>query len=65
MDEWEKQEKNQIEEYKKNPFINVADAFNRAMIGDWNALNRGGCLIRIVTVLVIISGLITFLYLNK
>ncbi len=62
MDEWEKQEKRQIEEYKKKPFINFADSINRAVIGDWNALTRGGCLARILTTLVVIGGLLAFLY---
>ncbi|AKG34346.1 hypothetical protein [Paenibacillus durus] len=62
MDNREEQEKKQIEEYKKNPFINFADSINRSVIGDLGALTRGGCLVRIVTTLVIIGGLLVFLF---
>jgi hypothetical protein len=58
MDNWEKQEKDKFEEYKRKPFINFADSINRAEIGDWNVLAKGGCL----TTIVIIVGLLLFLY---
>ncbi|QJC53908.1 hypothetical protein HGI30_21860 [Paenibacillus albicereus] len=51
-----------MEEYKKKPFITFSDAFNRATIGDWNALTKGSCLFRIITTLVIIGGLAALLY---
>lgn len=64
MDIREDYEKKQMEEYKKKPFINLADSMNRATMGDLGALTRGGCLIRILTVVVIIGGLLLFLLLK-
>ncbi|WP_157259344.1 hypothetical protein [Paenibacillus sp. GM2] len=40
MDNWEKQEKDKFEEYKRKTFIIFADSINRAEIGDWNVLVR-------------------------
>lgn len=54
MNDWEKQEKDKLGEYKRKPFINFADSMNRAEIGDWNALAKGGFL----TTFVIIVGLL-------
>ncbi|MBS5914364.1 hypothetical protein P4H94_31365 [Paenibacillus macerans] len=58
MDKWEKQEKISLKSMKRKPFINFADSMNRAEIGDWNALAKGGYL----TTIVIIVGLLLFLY---
>ena len=60
--EKEKQDKRKIEEYKKNPTINLADSINRSMIGDPGELTRGGCLARVITTVIII-GIIAFLFL--
>lgn len=62
MGNWERQEKRQIEEYRKRPFINLSDSINRAEIGNWNALTSGDCLVKILTTLVIVGGLLAFLY---
>lgn len=56
MNMWEKQEKDQLKEYQRKPFINFADSMNRAEIGDWDALAKGG----FWTTLVIIVGLLLF-----
>ncbi len=53
---WEKQEKEKFKEYQRKPFINFADSMNRAEIGDWDALAKGGFL----PTLVIIVGLLLF-----
>ncbi|MBU3154944.1 DUF6366 family protein [Clostridium estertheticum] len=55
-----REDKRKIEEYKKNPLTNVADAMNRSMIGDLSQLTKGGCLTRIITT-VIILGIVFFL----
>ncbi|HEY4391862.1 MAG TPA: hypothetical protein VGN02_11000 [Paenibacillus sp.] len=57
-------EKQQLEEYKKNPTINMADSINRSVSGDMGALTRGSFLTRIITTLVIIGGLLVFLLLK-
>ena len=62
MDNREEQEKKQIEEYKKHPFINLADSINRSVAGDLGSLTRGDWLVRIVTTLAIIGGLLFFLF---
>ncbi|GAA0387635.1 DUF6366 family protein [Paenibacillus motobuensis] len=64
MEHRDKQEKQQIEEYKKNPTINMADSMNRSVSGDLGTLTRGSILTRIITTLVIIGGLIVFLLLK-
>lgn len=64
MDHRDKQEKQQLEEYKKNPTINMADSMNRSVSGDLGALTRGSILTRIITTLVIIGGLIVILLLK-
>ncbi|EES73727.1 hypothetical protein U9M73_10110 [Paenibacillus phoenicis] len=56
MNMWEKQEKEKFKEYQRKPFINFADSMNRAEIGDWDALAKGG----FWTTLVIIVGLLLF-----
>ncbi|AZS13986.1 hypothetical protein [Paenibacillus lutimineralis] len=57
-------EQQQIEEYKKNPTINMADSMNRSVSGDLGAMTRGSFLTRIITTLVIIGGLLVFLLLK-
>ncbi|MGG0717760.1 DUF6366 family protein [Robertmurraya massiliosenegalensis] len=52
------QEKKQIEEYKKNPMINFSNAVNRSMVGDLGALTKGGCLSKVITLVIIIGGII-------
>ncbi|MFJ7978673.1 DUF6366 family protein (plasmid) [Peribacillus sp. JNUCC 23] len=52
------QDKKQIEEHKKNPMGNFSDSINRSMIGDLGALTKGGCLTRVITLVIIIGGLL-------
>lgn len=52
------QEKKQIEEYKKNPMINFSNAVNRSMVEDLEALTKGGCLSKVITLVIIIGGII-------
>ncbi|WP_228101487.1 hypothetical protein [Paenibacillus donghaensis] len=63
MDNRDEQEKKQMEEYKKKPLINMADSMNRSVIGDMGGLTKGGCLVRVLT-MVIIVGLLIFLLLK-
>ncbi|MGI6513844.1 MAG: DUF6366 family protein [Syntrophomonadales bacterium] len=60
--EKEKHDKRKLEEYKKNPTVNLADSINRSIIGDPGELTRGSRFARVITT-VIILGLITFLFL--
>ncbi|GEM_PF-704982 len=64
-DEQDKEDRCKIEDYKKNPMINVADSLNRSTYGDLSQLTKGGCLTRIITTVIII-GITFFLthYLN-
>lgn len=62
MDKGEKQDKEQIEEYKKNPSINLADSINHSMVGNLGYLARGGCLTKIITIVTIAGG---FLILSR
>ncbi|TEB04075.1 hypothetical protein Psch_04204 [Pelotomaculum schinkii] len=55
--EQNKQDKRQIEEYKKHPMINFADSINRSMIGDLGALSKGGCLTKVIITVIIIGVL--------
>jgi hypothetical protein len=50
------QEKKQIKEYEKNPMSNLSDSVNRSMIGDLRALTKGGCLTKMITLIIIIVG---------
>ncbi len=52
------QDKKQIEEHKKNPMGNFSNSINRSMIGDLGALTKGGCLTRVITLVIIIGGLL-------
>lgn len=59
----DKEDKREIEEYKKHPIINFVDSINRSMIGEPRELTRGGCLTRIITTVILI-GIMFFLYLS-
>ncbi|HBQ87383.1 MAG TPA: hypothetical protein DER33_00865 [Syntrophomonas sp.] len=61
MDISDKQDKNKIEEYKKNPMINFADSINRSTIGDLGKLAKGDWLSKIITTVIII-GILFFLF---
>jgi hypothetical protein len=62
MDGRDEQDRRQIEEYKKNPMINLADSINRSMVGDLAGLTKGGCLTRIITTdIILIIGTLLFL----
>jgi hypothetical protein len=54
-------DRHRIEEYKKHPMTNLADSINRSMIGGPGDLTRGGCLSRLMTIIVLI-GLLFLLY---
>jgi hypothetical protein len=56
-----KEDKRKIEEFKKNPMINLADSINHSKIGDIGELTKGGCLNQIITTVIII-GILFFLY---
>lgn len=58
MSKGDEQEKKQIEENKKNPTGNLGDSINRSMIGDLGTLSQGGCLTKIITVVIIIGGIL-------
>lgn len=44
--------------HKKNPMIELSDSINRSMIGDFEALAKGGCLSKIITLVIIIVGIL-------
>lgn len=46
----------QKKERQKNPIGNLGDSINRAMVGDMGALAKGGCLTKIITVVIIFGG---------
>ena len=56
--EQRKQEKRKLDEYKKNPIINLSDSINRSKIGDLGELTKGGCLTRIISTVIIIGILL-------
>ena len=58
--EQDKQDKRKIEEYKKNPMINLADSINRAKMGNLGELTKRGLINTIITIVVII-GILFFL----
>ncbi|WP_068782448.1 hypothetical protein [Paenibacillus sp. GM2] len=64
MNHRDKLEQQKLEDYKKNPTINMADSINRSVSGDLEALTRGSFLTRILTTLVVIGGLLVFLLLK-
>ncbi|WP_117170333.1 DUF6366 family protein [Paraliobacillus sediminis] len=51
-----------LEEHQKNPMGNFADSVNHSKTGDLGALAGGGCLTKIITLLVIV---VTFLILSQ
>lgn len=60
-DEQEKQDKRKIEEYKKNPMINLADSINHAKMGDLGELTKRGVINTIITIAIIIGILVFFI----
>lgn len=59
MDEYgrrTREKKNQVN--KENPTGNLGEAINRSMVGTLGALANGGCLTKIITVVIIIGGLL-------
>ncbi|MBB2483241.1 hypothetical protein H5P36_24095 [Bacillus sp. APMAM] len=54
----DEQEKRQNQENKKNPMGNLGESINRSKVGDLGALARGGCLTKIITVVITIGGLL-------
>ncbi|KXH87523.1 hypothetical protein [Sporosarcina sp. HYO08] len=46
------------EKRERNPMIIFADAVNRSMVGDPNALGNGGCLTKIITLVILVIGLL-------
>lgn len=56
------QDRKQMEEYKKNPGANLSDSVNRAMVGDLRPLAKGGCLTKIITLVIIVSVLLLLSY---
>ncbi|SDL04941.1 hypothetical protein [Natronincola ferrireducens] len=59
-DEQYEEDKRKIEEYTKNPMINLADSINRSMIGDLNGLTKGGFVNKLITTIIIIGILFLF-----
>ncbi|WP_096435872.1 DUF6366 family protein [Alteribacter populi] len=49
-------------EYKKSPGTNFSDSVNRSLVGEPGELFRGGCAVRVFTLVVIVIG---FLLLSK
>jgi len=47
---------------RKNPFPHLSDSINRSMVGDLTALTKGGCMEKIIFIVIIIIG---FLILSK
>ncbi|MBT2738607.1 DUF6366 family protein [Bacillus sp. ISL-7] len=58
MNTEDEQEKNQNQVNKENPMGNLGEAINRSMVGNLGALANGGCLTKIITVVIIIGGLL-------
>ncbi|MFJ7978051.1 DUF6366 family protein [Peribacillus sp. NPDC096379] len=52
----DEQDKIKNKERQKNPMGNLADAVNHSMVGDPGALARGGCLTKILILIIIIAG---------
>lgn len=47
---------------EKNPFPHLSDSINRSMVGDLTAFTKGGCMEKIIFIVIIIIG---FLILSK
>lgn len=43
---------------KKNPFPHLSDSINRSMGGDLTALTKGGCIEKIIFIIIIIIGIL-------
>ncbi len=54
----EDQDRRQIEGHKKHPMSNFSDSVNRSMVGDLGALAKGGCLTKIITLVIIVCGIL-------
>ncbi|RXJ04500.1 hypothetical protein DS745_03710 [Anaerobacillus alkaliphilus] len=52
----DEQDKMRVKDWERHPTANVADSVNRSMAGDPGALMRGGCLTKIVTLILLIVG---------
>lgn len=52
------QDRKQIEEHKKNPMGNFSDSVNRSMVGHLGAIAKGGCLTKVITLVIIIGGIL-------
>ncbi len=58
MDNRDQPDKKRTEEYRKHPAINLADAINRSVIGDPNALTGGSWHRRMITLVIVIAVII-------
>ena len=58
MNTEDEQEKKQNQVNKENPTGNLGEAINRSMVENLGALANGGCLTKIITVVIIIGGLL-------
>ncbi|MCH1627880.1 DUF6366 family protein [Ferdinandcohnia quinoae] len=45
-------------ERKRIPTSNLSDSVNRSMYGEPSAIARGGCLAKIITLLIVVLGVI-------
>jgi hypothetical protein len=52
------EERMRKKEWERNPTINFSDSVNRSMVGDPSALARGGCLTKVLTLVIIVIGII-------
>ncbi|WP_112180259.1 DUF6366 family protein [Paraliobacillus zengyii] len=50
------QERKRLKELSKNPMGNFSDSINRSATGDLGGLAQGGCLTKLITLLVIIGA---------
>lgn len=57
MDKFD-EERARKKEWERNPMSNFSDSVNRSMVGDLSALARGGCLTKVLTLVIIVIGLI-------
>jgi len=51
------EEKLREKEWKSNPMSNLADSVNRSMVGDPSEITKGGCLTKILTLVIVVIGL--------
>lgn len=51
-------DRKQIDEHKKNPIGNFSDSVNRSMVGNLGGLANGGCLTKVITLVIIIGGIL-------